>query len=101
MPRSRRPKPNPDLLRPPHPHGCGGSVLLRPLVWFLSALDRQTGFDEFVRCRKRLRIQRRLTRKPAAFSRRGDAVAGTLGEQPSLEVRNGAEDMEHELADGR
>ena len=36
---SRRPKPNPDPLRPPHPHGCGGSVLLRPLVWFLSALD--------------------------------------------------------------
>ena len=36
----RRPKPNPDPLGPPHPHGCGGNVLLRPLVWFLSALDR-------------------------------------------------------------
>ena len=47
------------------------------------------------------RVQRRSTRKPAAFSRCGDAVAGTLGDQPSLEVRNGAEDMEHELAGGR
>ena len=36
---SRRPKPNPDPLGPPHPHGRGGSVLLRPLDWFLSALD--------------------------------------------------------------
>ena len=36
----RRPKPNPDPLGPPHPHRCGGSVLLRPLVWFLSALDK-------------------------------------------------------------
>ena len=38
--RSRRPKPNPDPLGPPHPHARGGSVLLRPLVWFLPALDR-------------------------------------------------------------
>ena len=37
----------------------------------------------------------------ATFSRRGDAVAGALGEEPSLEVRDGAEDVEHELAGGR
>ena len=35
-----RPRPHPDPLRPSHPEGRGGSVLLRPLVWFLSALDR-------------------------------------------------------------
>ena len=34
----RRPEPNPDPLGPPHHHGRAGSVLLRPLVWFLSAL---------------------------------------------------------------
>ena len=36
-----------------------------------------------------------------AFSRRGDAVAGTLGDQPSLEGCDDAEDMEHEFAGGR
>ena len=36
---TRRPKANPDLLGPPHPNGRGGSILLRPLVWFHSALD--------------------------------------------------------------
>ena len=46
---SRRPKPNPDPLGPPHPHGRGGSVLLPPfLVWFYSALDRisSLGYSE-------------------------------------------------------
>ena len=33
------PRPHPDPLGPSHPDGRGGSVLLRPLVWFLSALD--------------------------------------------------------------
>ena len=37
----------------------------------------------------------------AAFSRRGDAVTGALGDEPSLEVRDGTEDVEHELAGGR
>ena len=36
---TRRTKPNPDLLGPPHPHGRGGNLLLRPLVWFLFALE--------------------------------------------------------------
>ena len=34
-------------------------------------------------------------------SSRGDAVAGTLEDEPLLEVRDGAEHMEHELAGGR
>ena len=49
---TRRPKANPDLLGPPHPHGRGGSILLRPLVWFLSALDtRAAAFRAVVRRR--------------------------------------------------
>ena len=35
------------------------------------------------------------------FSRRGDAVAGALGDESLLEVRDRAEDVEHELAGGR
>ena len=35
------------------------------------------------------------------LSRGGDAVAGALGDEPSLEVRDGAEDVEQELARGR
>ena len=38
---TRRHKPSPDLLGPPHPDDRGGSIFLRPLVWFLSALDRR------------------------------------------------------------
>ena len=89
---------------PTERQGSGGESVSRcpaDTELFGRSSGRQTGFDEFVRRRNRLRIQRRPTRKPAAFSRRGDAVAGTLGERPSLEVRNGAEDMEHELAGGR
>ena len=37
----------------------------------------------------------------AAFSRRGDAVTGALGDEPGFEVRDGTEDVEHELAGGR
>ena len=54
-----------------------------------------------MRGRNRLRIQQRPTRKPAALSRRGDAVVGTLGDQPSLGVRNGAEDTDHLRRQGR
>ena len=37
----------------------------------------------------------------ATFSRHGDAVAGAFGDEPTLEVRDRAEDVEHELAGGR
>ena len=49
----------------------------------------------------RLRVERRATRLSAALSRRGDAIAGALGDQPPLEVRDGTEDVEHEFAGGR
>ena len=49
----------------------------------------------------RLRIKRRSPRLSTAFSRRGDAVTGALGDEPGLEVRDGIEDVEHELAGGR
>ena len=32
-----------------------------------------------------------------AFPGGGDAVAGTLGDEPAFEVRDGAEDVEHEF----
>ena len=38
---------------------------------------------------------------PAELPRRGDAVAGPLGDEPTLEMGDRAEHMEHELAGGR
>ena len=42
-----------------------------------------------------------MTRCSTAFPGRGDAVAGSLGDEPALEVRDGAEDVEHKLAGRR
>ena len=55
----------------------------------------------FLRGGNRLRIKRGSIRLSAAFSRRGDAVASPLGDEPALELRDGAKDVEHELAGGR
>ena len=44
--RSRVPRAESRPLRTPHPPARGGSVLLRPLVWFLSALDTPVGTTE-------------------------------------------------------
>ena len=43
-------------------------------------------------------FERRSTWCSPAFPGRGDAVAGTLGDEPAFEVRDGAEDVEHEFA---
>ena len=48
-----------------------------------------------------LRVQRGPARRAPAFPGRGDAVAGTLGDEPLLEVGDHAEHMEHEFAGGR
>ena len=42
----------------------------------------------------RLRVERRAPWCSTALPGRGDAVAGSLGDEPSLEVRDGAEDVE-------
>ena len=39
-----------------------------------------------------------MARCSPAFPGRSDAVAGTLGDEPAFEVRDGAEDVEHEFA---
>ena len=68
---------------------------------FCRSCGRQTSFNEFLCGGNRLRIQRRSARLSAAFPRRGDAVAGPLGDEPTLEMGDRAEHMEHELAGGR
>jgi hypothetical protein len=62
---------------------------------------RQTGADELQRCLGSLAIQRLPARVLAFGPCRGDAVAGAFGDQPPLEVRDGAEHVEHEFAGGR
>ena len=62
---------------------------------------RQAPFDELPRRRNRLRIERRSARLSTAFPGHSGAVTGALGDEPSLEVRDGAEDVEHELAGSR
>ena len=68
---------------------------------FCRSSGRQTGFDEFLRRRNCLGIEWRAPGFSTASSRCGDAVAGPFGDEPSLEVRDGAEDVEYELAGGR
>ena len=84
-------------------HRCGDSVGRCPAYseLFGCSRGRQTGFDEFLSGRNRFRVEWRSTRRSASFARRGDAVAGALGDEPGLEVRDGTEDVEHELAGGR
>lgn len=43
----------------------------------------------------------RANRCAPASSCSGNAVTGSLGDEPSLEMRDGAEEVEHELAGGR
>ena len=45
--------------------------------------------------------KRQSARLSAAFPRRGEAITGALGDEPRLEVCDGAEDVKHELAGGR
>ena len=83
---------------------CGGESVSRcpaNTELFCRSSGRQTGFDEFLCGGNRLRVERRATRLSVALSRRGDAIAGALGDQPPLEVRDGTEDVEHEFAGGR
>ena len=54
-----------------------------------------------VSCLLNARVEGRATRFSPAFPRCSDAVADLLGDEPSFEVRDGAEDVEHELAGGR
>ena len=65
---------------------------------FCRSTGRQSGFDEFLRCRNRLGIERRSLGFSTASSRRYNAVVGTLGDELSFEVRNRTEDVEYELA---
>ena len=58
--------------------------------------SRPTGLWEDI-AQLELRLNQ-STRCSPAFPGCGDAVAGMLGDEPAFEVRDGAEDVEHECA---
>jgi hypothetical protein len=55
-------------------------------------------FDEFERRLHLVGVQGLPARKLAPGSGCGDAILGALGDQPPLEMRDGAEHMEDQLA---
>ena len=65
---------------------------------FCGSSGGQSSLDEFLRGGNCVRVEWRSTRCAPAFPGRGDAVAGPLGDEPAFEVRDGAEDVEHEFA---
>ena len=65
---------------------------------FCGSSGGQSSLDEFLRGGNCVRVEWRSTRCAPAFPGRGDAVAGPLGDELAFEVRDGAEDVEHEFA---
>ena len=68
---------------------------------FGSLAGRQSGFNEFLGGRNGVRVKRGATGSFTASFGGGNAVAGALGNQTALEMRNGAEDVENQFARGR
>ena len=92
-------------LRPPDPRRASPQRFGKPLPCLSLAVSPHCAGDRppsmSFRAAETVRIQRRAPRSTATFSCRGNAVARPLGDQPTLEVRDGAEDVEDELAGGR
>lgn len=62
---------------------------------------RRSSADELHRSLNLLGVQGLTARPFALFPCGGDTVPCSLGDQPALEMRDGAEDMEDQLAGGR
>ena len=62
---------------------------------------RQAGGHQLERRRDLIPVERLATGPLAASPGSDDAILGAFGDQPALEVRDGAEHVEHQLARGR
>ena len=62
---------------------------------------RKARLDQFAGCGDGVGVERWATGLSAAFASSGNAVSGSFGDEATLEVGDGTEDMKDELSGGR